>query len=144
MSRASLAAYDDQDEAVQRYVGESFRYLHPEQVNRVRAFIEAFLASPALPLGARHLINYLKPLAIDEQELALYATKCLIDALGYQILDMQTSASLLEPHLAWLPITVYTHADNDHMRSQAIDIFERLLLLGSWTVQKALMDWDRR
>lgn len=139
-----LQLMHDQDEAVQRYVGESFRYLHPEQVNRVRAFIEAFLASPALPLGARHLINYLKPLAIDEQELALYATKCLIDALGYQILDMQTSASLLEPHLAWLPITVYTHADNDHMRSQAIDIFERLLLLGSWTVQKALMDWDRR
>jgi hypothetical protein len=139
-----LQLMHDQDEEVRKYVGECFRQLHPEQVHRVRVFIEAFLASPALPLGARHLIDYLKPLAIDEQELALQATERLIDTLGHQIIDMQTSAALLEDDLAWLPLTVYTHADNDQMRARAMNTFEQFLLLGSWTAQEALTQWDRQ
>ena len=134
----------DPDEQVRKYVGECFEHLHPEQLHRLRALIEAFLVSPALPLGARNLINYLKPLAVDEHELALSATVGLLDAIGKEIVDIQKSEALLEEDLAWLPLTVYTHTDNQEMKSRAMDVFERLLLLGSWTAQQALADWDRR
>lgn len=139
-----LQLMQDPDEQVRKYVGECFNHIHPEQIHSLRSFIEAFLISPALPLGAEHLIDYLKPLAIDEHELILNATTHLLNTIGKDMVDIQKSEALLEKVLAQLPLIVYTHADDLKIKSRAIDVFEQLLLLGSWTAQRALEDWDRR
>jgi hypothetical protein len=139
-----LKLMHDQDQEVLTYVGECFERLRPEHLYRVKGLIDAFLRSPALPYGARQLIAYLKPLAKDEQELALQATECLIDVFGQDIVDIRTSAALLEEDVTWLPLTVYTHANTDQLKSRAIHVFERLLQLGSVRAQQALTAWDRR
>lgn len=42
-----------------------------------------------------------------------------------------------------LPLAVYTYANDEKIKSDAIDIFEYMLLLGSGYAKQALNDWDR-
>jgi hypothetical protein len=134
----------DPEEEVREQVGWCFMYLQPEQLDGLRPFIEAFLNSPALFSGARHLIEYLKPLAADEQELALQVTAHILDTTGADLVDIRRSIAMLERDLVSLPLTVYTHARDQDTKSQAMALFERLLLLGSRSAHQALADWDRR
>ncbi|MGA9349326.1 MAG: ATP-binding protein [Anaerolineae bacterium] len=134
----------DPDEQVRAHVGECFRYLHPEHLDHLRSFIEEFLASPALMNGGEHLVEYLAPLALDVPDLALVVTECILDAAGSDVTDMRTTWSILERDLVRLPLTVYTHAFDPVEKSRAMDLFERLLLLGSRAAHQALTDWDRR
>jgi hypothetical protein len=134
----------DPDEEVRRHVGQCFMHLQPEHLDELRPFIEAFLNSPALLTGARHLIDYLKPLAADEQELALQVTDRILDRVGNKIVDIHTSVAMLENDLVRLPLAVYTHAPDLETQSQAMALFEQLLLLNSRAAKQALADWDRR
>lgn len=139
-----LLLMHDPDEQVRTHVGDCFQYLHPEQLDHLRPFIDEFLASPSLLAGAEHLVKYLKQLAADEHKLALRVTSCILEVVGKEIVDMRTSRALLEPDLVQLPLIVYTHTDDQTTKSRAMDLFERFLLLGSRTAQRALADWDRR
>ncbi|MCL4298980.1 MAG: ATP-binding protein [Anaerolineae bacterium] len=134
----------DPDEKVRSYVGECFEYLDPEYLADLRSFIDEFLESPSLLAGAKHLLNFLVPLAVDEHELALTVTAQILDAVGAEVVDIRTSRALLERDLVRLPLTVYTHADDPEIKSQAMALFERLLLMGSREAQQALSDWDRQ
>lgn len=134
----------DPDEQVRSHVGECFKYLGPEHLDDLHSFIDEFLESPSLLLGAEHLLNYLVPLAVDEHELALKATAQILDAVGGEVVDIRTSRAIMERDLVRLPLTVYTHADDPATKSQAMELFERLLLMGSQEAQQALSDWDRR
>jgi len=135
---------NDADEQVRSHVGECFEHLHPEHLDHLRRFIEEFLASPALLAGAEHLIKYIKTLAADEHDLALRVTTQILDTAGNEVVDIRTSHALLEHDLVQLPLTVYTHSVDPTTKSHAMDIFERLLLLGSRVAQETLADWDRR
>jgi len=139
-----LQLMHDPDEKVRAHVGECFAYLRPEHLDRLRSFIGKFMESSLLLEGARHLIEYLKPLAADEPDLALKVIARILDGAGNEVVDMRTSRALPEPDLAHLPLTVYTHGDDPATQSHAMDLFERLLLLGSRTARQALADWDRR
>lgn len=50
----------------------------------------------------------------------------------------------LERDLARLPLVVYNHTVDPDEKSRAMDLFERMLLLGSQAAKQALSDWDRR
>ncbi len=134
----------DPDEQVRAHMGECFSYLHPEQLDHLRPFVEEFLSSPSLLASAEHLVKFLKPLAADEPDLALRATARILEATGNEIVDLRTSAARLEPDMVQLPLAVYTRTDDQSIKSRAMELFERLLLLGSRTAHQALADWDRR
>jgi len=134
----------DPDEQIRSHVGECFQYLGPEHLDTLRLFIDEFLESPSLLLGAEHLLNYLVTLAADEHELALKVTARILDVVGTEVVDIRTARAIMERDLVRLPLTVYTHADDPEVRSQAMKLFERLLLMGSREAQQALSDWDRR
>jgi hypothetical protein len=142
--RGLLQLMNDSDERVRSEVGTCFTYLRTEHLDRLRPFIEQFLVSPALMSGAEYLVDYLAPLAAGAPDLALNVTERILDAAGGDVTDVRTAASILEPDLARLPLTVYTHASDPAGKSRAMDLFERLLLLGSRSAHEALADWDRR
>jgi len=139
-----LQLMDDPDDQVRAYVGECFKHLCPEHLDRLRPFIEQFLGSPALMSGAQYLVGYLAPLAADAPDLALMVTERILDVAGSDVTDIRRATVILERDLVRLPLTVYTHASDSADKSWAMDLFERLLLLGSRAVQEALADWDRR
>ena len=141
-----LVLMSDPDDQVRREVGRCFEYLRPEDLGAVREFIEAFLDSPALLDGAEHLLRYVKPLIIEEHDLALEVTSRILDAAGGEVTDFRSSRALLEADLVALPLTVYTHTctTDAATSSRAMDLFERLLVLGSHAAGQALEDWDRR
>ena len=139
-----LVLMDDPNENVREEVGRCFEDLQPEQMGEIRPFIDAFILSPALLAGVRHLINYLKPLTADEQEMALQITTHILDMAGTDLVDIRTSTAILERDLVRLPLAVYTHATDPELKSQAMSLFERLLLIGSRSADQALADWDRR
>jgi len=134
---------NDPDDRVRSHVGKCFIHLRAEHLNRLRLFIEQFLASPALMSGAEHLMKYLAPLVADAPDLALEVTERILDVAGSEVTDVRTAASILERDLVRLPLTVYTHTADQVEKSRAMDLFERLLLLGSRTAYRALRDWDR-
>jgi len=70
-------------------------------------------------------------------------TERILDVAGSEVTDVRTAASILERDLVRLPLTVYTHTADQVEKSRAMDLFERLLLLGSRTAYRALRDWDR-
>lgn len=141
---ALRALKTDPDPQVRSYIGECFGYLEPENLEGLRSFIEQFIHSPALIDGARHLLEYLAPLAADVPDLALMAVNRVLDEIGSEVVDIRTSAALVEPELARLSLAVYTHAEGLATKSEAMTTFERMLLIGSQTAHKALQDWDRQ
>ncbi len=134
----------DPDEQVRSFIGECFKYLGPEHLDDLRSFIDEFLESPSLLLRTGYLLNYLIPLAADEHELALKVTAQILDAVGDEVVDIRTSRAIMERDLVRLPLTVYTHANDPEMKSQAMTLFERMLRIGSREAQRALGDWDGR
>ncbi len=60
------------------------------------------------------------------------------------MVDVHTPRAILERDLVRLPLTVYTHANDPEMKSQAMAVFERMLMIGSREARKALGDWDGR
>jgi hypothetical protein len=142
--RHLLQLMHDPNEQVRAHVGECFIYLRPEHLGRLQPFIEQFLASPALMNGAEHLVKYLAPLAPDVPDLALPVTERILDVAGSDVTDVRTAAFILERDLVRLPLTVYTHTSDLAEKSQAMDLFERLLQLGSRAAHRALREWDRR
>ena len=139
-----LLLMNDTDDQVRGYVGDCFIHLQSEQLDRLRTFIEEFIISPALLDGAEHLIKYLQSLAVDEHQLALKITERILDIGGKEIVDIRTSRAIFEQDLVSLPLAVYTHSQDEKMKSKAIDLFERMLELGSRSAHQALADWDRR
>jgi hypothetical protein len=139
-----LILMNDPDDQVRSHVGDCFIHMQPEQLDSMRPFIDEFINSSALLDGAGHLIKYLHSLAGDEHDLALITTERILDIAGKEIVDIRTSRAILEQDLVRLPIAVYTHALEDETKSIAMDLFERLLLLGSRSAHMVLAEWDRR
>lgn len=142
--RHLLHLFDDPNEEVQAKAGECFQYLKPERLGSLRPFIDSFLASAALTSGAEHLIGYLKTVACDDYELTLQVTERLLNVFGGQIFDIRTRWAMLDDDLAQLPLAVYNQASDAAIKTQAMDLFERLLLYHSRSAVRALAEWDRQ
>jgi hypothetical protein len=134
----------DEDEDVLTSVGVCFKYARLEQFESLRGFIEEFLNSPALLPGAQHLVKYFKQIAADEHDLTLNVTERILDEGGDDLFTVKKNRVLDDTDLVALPLTVYTHANNREIKNRAIELFERLLLKGSYAAQRALNDWDRK
>ncbi|CAG0935133.1 hypothetical protein TFLX_03965 [Thermoflexales bacterium] len=134
----------DPDEQVRKEAGQCFANARADQLERLKPFIHQYLDSPALQSDAEHLVEYLGPLVADDPELVLKVTDRILDTIGTQVVDVRTSISVIERSLVQLPLNVYLHADNADVKSRAMSLFERLLLMGSYSAHQALQDYDRR
>ena len=134
----------DSEEDVRGCVGVCFQHVHPEQLDSLREFIKSFMNSPSLIAGAKHLIEYLRPLAAEEHELTLDVIAHILDGAEKESTSRKVARLMLDDNLVRLPLTVYTHSLDRIIKSRAMDMFERLLLIESHTAQNALRDWDRR
>jgi hypothetical protein len=139
-----LKLVNDQDEQVRKYVGQCFQRLDPSNFENVRAFVEQFLSSNSFHSNTTKIVPYLRGLALMEYDLTLRATSMVIDIVGTALTDIQRSTAMVERELAHIPLTVYNHAANPAIQSRALDVFEELLAMGSWTAREALTHWDRR
>jgi hypothetical protein len=134
----------DPEQTVREQVGQCFEAARPDQIEHLKPLINLLLNSPALLEAARPLIEYLRPIVADQPELALQVTERIVGVAGQQILGFDSPFTMIDRELTQLPLTVYTHTDDETIRSRAMDLFERLLLLGSYSAQTALQDYDRR
>lgn len=133
----------DADASVREQAACCFDDIKQVRFRALKPFIREFMASPALLAGARQLIEYMKPVAMDDLELTLEVVSTLTNAAGKNLADIQTAASVLEADLVGLALAVYTHSDDETLKSLAMNRFEELLLLGSYAARLALQDYDR-
>lgn len=134
----------DSDTEVRAASSVCFRHLRPQHLGRFSSLFQTFVQSPALLDGAEHFVGYLAPLATDVQLLALDTVERLLNEVGQDIASIRTAHAALDMDLVRILLTVYHHADDDILESRAIDLFERMLLHGSWQASRALAEWDRR
>ncbi|WP_240614379.1 CHAT domain-containing protein [Herpetosiphon llansteffanensis] len=129
---------------VRKAASECFEQLNLEHLDPSRNLIETMLQSPALIDGAYSLIKYLKLIAIEDVDLALRATKTIITQFGAD----QTSNSFQQRRIAreWvnIPLNVYLHTDDESIKEQAMDLFEKSIINQPWIAKQMLTDWDRR
>lgn len=127
----------DEDAEVLSQVAFAFTYLKSEDITSLRDFVVAFIQSPALKRETRYIIDFVKPLATDEHELALGLTRAVLQAI-----ENQDIKEFWDDDLVSLPLTVYNRSRDAQIKNQAIDLFERSLQLGVRGAKKALGDWD--
>lgn len=127
----------DEDDEVLRNVAFAFTYLKSEDVTALRDFVIAFLQSPALNRETRYVIDFVKPLATDDHELALELTEAVIHAIKNKQIK-----EFWDDDLVSLPLTVYNRSRDVQIKNRAIDLFERCLQLRVRGAKKALSDWD--
>jgi hypothetical protein len=142
--RRLLILMYDSDAEVRKQVGQCFEHLSPDRLDSIRSFIDEFLSSPSLLAGMGGLVGLLKNLAHEEQELALRVTIRVLDAAGREIMNHTSSLGLLEDDIVRLPLIVYTHSTDLEVQSRSLELFEKILILGSQAAETALLDWDRR
>lgn len=135
---------NDPDESVRKEAGACFAHARSDQIEGLEPFVRLFIDSPSLLAGSQHLIEYLGSLVAENPTLALDATERILNVAGQQVVDIRTSAGLIERNLVQLPLNVYMRSEDDLLRSRAMDLFERLLLMGSHAAHQALQDYDRR
>ena len=132
------------DEEVRSFVGNCFQHLNPEDLDKFKSFIYAFIESTSFLSGVRHLVDFIGPLVAEDMELTMKITQKALQLAGNEIVDIRTSHAIIEKGMVRLPLAIYTHTNDEKVKSDAIDIFENMLLLGSRYAEQALNDWDRR
>lgn len=137
---------NDDDEDVRSSVGNCFQFLKYEHFAPLKEFIEQYISSESLRVSSRQLVKYLKSFVADELFVALGATERILDSGSFRNLGMNKRGVNLadEGDLTTLVLTAYTHATDGPTKARAMEVFERLLLAGSYAARTALQDWDRR
>jgi hypothetical protein len=137
---------NDADEDVRASVGNCFQFLDYKDFPAWKEFIREYIASPSLPVSSRQLVKYAKTIAADEHVLALEIAERILDSGSFRNLNMSKRGATLadEGDLTTLVLTSYTHANDGTTKARAMEVFERLLLAGSYAARTALQDWDRR
>jgi hypothetical protein len=144
---------DDEDEQVLQSVGSCFMHMHPEDIEDARSFITDFLKSAALTFGADHLARYLRTTVLFEPELALRVTAAILDADDAMSIAAikdtlssrgRVSRAISREDVPSMVLGVYNNASDDDVKSETMDLFERLLRAGSYAAYEALIQSDRR
>jgi hypothetical protein len=136
----------DADEDVRASVGNCFQFLEYKDFAALKESIQEYIASSSLPVSSRQLVKYAKTIAADEHLLALEIAERILDSGSFRNLSMNKRGATLadEGDLTTLVLTAYTHATDGPTKARAMEVFERLLLAGSYAARTALQDWDRR
>jgi hypothetical protein len=137
---------NDADEDVRASVGSCFQFLRYEHFAPLMEFIEKYIRSESLRVSSRQLVKYLKTVVADELMLALDVTERILDSGSFRNLQMNKRGVNLadEGDLTMLVLAAYTHTTDTGTKARAMELFERLLLAGSYAARTALQDWDRR
>jgi hypothetical protein len=137
---------NDPDEDVRASVGNCFQFLEYKDFAALKEFIQEYIASTSLPVSSRQLVKYAKTIAADERLLALEIAERILDSGSFRNLSMNKRGATFadEGNLTTLVLTAYTHASDEPTKARAMEVFERLLLAGSYAARTALQDWDRR
>lgn len=136
----------DADEDVRASVGNCFQFLEYKDLAPLKEFIQEYIASPSLAVSSRQLVKYAKTIAADEHLLALEIAERILDSGRFRTQSMNKRGATLanEGDLTTLVLTAYTHAADGPTKGRTMEVFERLLLAGSYAARTALQDWDRR
>ncbi len=133
----------DDDVLVRQIVSTCFERLREEDFSDVRAFTETFIALPVFVENGQRLLHYLKGLVMGEPELVLSVAEHVLDVVGTDT-GFRNTVAPFESDVVALALGVYTHTRDTDLKSRAMDLFERLLTMGSSDADRALQDWDRR
>jgi hypothetical protein len=141
-----LLLMHDADEDVRSSVGNCFQFLEYKDFAPLKEFIQEYIVSPSLAVSSRQFVKYAKTIAADEHILALEIAERILDSGSFRNLNMNKRGATLadEGDLTTLVLTAYTHAADEPTKARAMEVFERLLLAGSYAARTALQDWDRR
>jgi len=133
---------NDTDENVRKKVGGVFEYL-PSPAKRVKHFVQGFLRSRSLVDAARDCMKYAENIQLEHPGLALTIAEKIQLELGKDIVDIQKASALLDDDLVNLAVSIHTHGNTLKLKSRAIDVFERVMDLGSHYASRALEAVDR-
>lgn len=133
---------NDPDKKVREKVGEVFEYL-PSPVKPIKQFVQSFLNSWSLVDATRSCVKYAERIQLEHPEMSLIIAERIQLELGKDIVDIQKAAALLDNDLVNLAVSIYTHSDALKQKSRAMDIFERVMDLGSHYASRALEAVDR-
>lgn len=132
----------DSDQSIRRNLGETFRYLPSPKVV-IKKFIVRFLHSKSIVDAADDIVEYASRIQFVDPKLALNIAEQTQLALGKNIADIQRSAALVDDDLVSLAISIHTHSPSPRLKARAMDLFERVMDLGSHYAIEALKAADR-
>ncbi len=132
----------DTDKNVREKVGEVFEYL-PSPTNSIKRFVHSFLHSRSLVDATRDCMKYAERIHLEYPRIALTIAERIQLELGKDIVDIQKATALLDDDLVNLVISIHTHSGATKLKSRAMDVFERVMDLGSHYARRALEAVDR-
>jgi hypothetical protein len=134
--------YNDSNEGVRQEVGEVFQYL-PSPTPLIKRFIAGFLCSQSVVDAAKSLVDYAERIQMEYPEIALLIAEQTQLTLGKNLVDIQKATSLLDNNLVSLAVAIQTHNTDPILKVRALDLFERVMDLGSHYATEALKTVDR-
>lgn len=133
---------DDSDSRTRINVGEAFRYL-PSPTWLSKRFTVRLLHSRTGADAAEALVDYATRIRLEDPELALDIAEQTTLALGNDIVDIQKAAALVDKDLVSLTVAIHTHTVDRSLQARALDLFERVMDLGSRYAKEALKAAER-
>jgi len=133
---------NDPDENVRKKVGGTFEYL-PSPMNSIKRFLDSFLHSQSLIDATRNCMKYAERIQLEHPGMALTIAERIQLELGKDIVDIQKATALLDDDLVNLAVSIHTHGGTLKLKSRAMDVFERVMDLGSRYASRALEAVDR-
>jgi len=133
---------NDPDKNVREKVGEVFEYL-PLPVKPIKHFVQSFLHSRSLVDATRDCMKYAERIQLEHPGIALTIAERIQLELGKDIVDIQKATALLDDDLVNLAVSIHTHSGALKLKSRAMDVFERVMDLGSHYASRALEAVDR-
>ena len=133
---------NDPDKNVREKVGEVFEYL-PSPMNSIKRFVDGFIHSRSIADAARDCMKYAERIQLQHPRIALTIAERIQLELGKDIVDIQKATALLDDDLVNLAVSIHTHSSAPKLKSRAMDVFERVMDLGSRYASRALEVVDR-
>ena len=133
---------NDPDKNVREKVGEVFEYL-PLPVKPIKHFVQSFLHSRSLVDATRDCMKYAERIQLEHPGIALTIAERIQLELGKDIVDIQKATALLDNDLVNLVVSIHTHSAALKLKSRTMDVFERVMDLGSHYASRALEAVDR-
>ena len=133
---------DDSDQGTRRNLGETFHYL-PLPEAAIKKFIVRFLHSKSIVDAADDIVKYASRIQFVDPKRALNIAEQTQLALGKNIADIQRKAALVDDDFVSLAISIQTYSTPSPVKARAMDLFERVMDLGSHYAKEALKAADR-
>jgi hypothetical protein len=140
---AALAGLFDDDESAVREAAATFAFnLRGEPLGPHRSLIASFIASRAGDDPTQLLLTLEEAPTLDH-ELTLQVAHRIVDVHGGDVGDIQTSAAGDVRYLTKLLLRSYSLAEDDRVRSQLLDVIDRLLEAGAYGIAEAIDEFRR-